>query len=120
MRVNQQIRGRFSAAIVLGLFWLVTDFLLRLGLLLYSAGQLAVGPGELIKVFAVGLVFDVAVAGQGLLPLVLYLAVVPRRFFNTRWNKAFILWCGAQSPGCCCSVLPKPIFGRNFKRGSIL
>ena len=91
MKVNREIIGRFSAAIALGAFWLFAGFMLRLVLLIYSAGQIVAGPVELIKVFAAGLVFDAAVAGQGLLPLLLYLAAVPRRFFNTRWNKAFIL-----------------------------
>ena len=91
MKVNREITGRFSAAIALGAFWLFAGFMLRLVLLIYSADQIVAGPVELIKVFAAGLVFDAAVAGQGLLPLLLYLAAVPRRFFNTRWNKAFIL-----------------------------
>ncbi|CQR71828.1 Sulfatase family protein [Sporomusa ovata] len=58
---------------------------------IFSYNQIAATPWEILKVFAVGGIFDLIVIGQGLLPLLFYLALVPRRFFATKSNKLVIM-----------------------------
>ena len=95
MNCMKDFTGRFSAAVSLGLLWFIGGTLLRLSLAIFSYQQIAASPWELLKVFVVGGFFDLIVIGQGLLPLLFYLALVPRRFFARRINKAvilFLLW----------------------------
>lgn len=91
VRVDKHFWGRFSPAVSLGLLWLVLGIVLRVVLLLISYNQLTTTPWEIFKVFIVGGMFDFVVIGQGLLPLLLYLVIVPRRFFATRLNKLAII-----------------------------
>lgn len=90
MKWNKHVFGRFSSAISLGLLWVIIGMLLRIRLALFSYGQLTITPWEIVKVFAVGSFFDLIVIGQGLLPLILYLVLVPRRFFASKINKVAI------------------------------
>ncbi|WP_371363209.1 Phosphoglycerol transferase I [Sporomusa rhizae] len=90
MKWNKHVFGRFSSAISLGLLWVIIGMFLRIRLALFSYGQLTITPWEIVKVFAVGSFFDLIVIGQGLLPLILYLVLVPRRFFASKINKVAI------------------------------
>lgn len=91
--------GRFSAVWGLVLFWLIVDFFVRLGLTIYSANQVSFSVWTLIKMFVVGFFFDLSVALHGMIPLVLYLAIVPRKWFDRSWNRWIIrgfIWLGAS------------------------
>ena len=91
--------GRFSAVWGLVIFWLAVDFFVRLGLALYSASQVSFSLWTLVKMFVVGFFFDLSVALHGMIPLVLYLAIVPRRWFDRSWNRWLVrgfVWLGAS------------------------
>jgi phosphoglycerol transferase MdoB-like AlkP superfamily enzyme len=90
LKLNKQYLGRFSSAAALGALWLVIGAALRLVLIIKSHGQVLTGPWELLKVFAVGGFFDLTVIPQALLPVLIYVAVVPRRFFDSKVNKVII------------------------------
>ena len=91
--------GRFSAVWGLVIFWLAVDFFVRLGLTLYSASQVSFSLWTLVKMFVVGFFFDLSVALHGMIPLVLYLAIVPRKWFDRSWNRWLVrgfVWLGAS------------------------
>ncbi len=91
--------GRFSAVWGLVIFWLAVDFFVRLGLALYSASQVSFSLWTLVKMFVVGFFFDLSVALHGMIPLVLYLAIVPRKWFDRSWNRWLVrgfVWLGAS------------------------
>ena len=91
--------GRFSAVWGLVICWLAVDFFVRLGLALYSASQVSFSLWTLVKMFVVGFFFDLSVALHGMIPLVLYLAIVPRKWFDRSWNRWLVrgfVWLGAS------------------------
>ncbi|SDE46000.1 LTA synthase family protein [Sporomusa acidovorans] len=90
MRLNKQFFGRFSAAAALGAVWFIIDMLLRGRLAMFSHNQIMATPWEMIKVFTIGGIYDIAVIGQALLPLLIFLALVPRRFFAGAGNKVVV------------------------------
>lgn len=95
MKLDKNFWGRFSAAISLGTLWFILGAVLRIILAIFSYSQIAATPWEIFKVLAVGGIFDLIVIGQGLLPMLFYLALVPSRFFATKGNKLVtmgLLW----------------------------
>lgn len=91
MRLDKYFFGRFSAAVSLGLVWFIIEMILRGLLALTSYSQITTTPWEIFKVFAVGGIFDFVVIGQGLLPMLFYLVLVPHRFFATKGNKFVVM-----------------------------
>jgi len=89
--LDKQYFGRFSSTVSLGAFWLILGILLRLVLITVSHGRILTGPWELLKVFFVGSLFDLTVIPQALLPVLIYLAVVPNRFFAGKLNKTIVI-----------------------------
>lgn len=94
-KLDKHCFGRFSSAVALGSLWLIIGIFLRLVLIAVSHGQILTKPWELLKVFLVGGFFDLTVIPQALLPILIYLAVMPRRFFADKANKvivALLVW----------------------------
>jgi len=83
-------RDRFK--IILLLFSLFTGIsaLTRLVLLLSVWRQTDPGLLLVVKEFGVGLFFDCATFSYAAAPFALYLALVPERFFLSRWNRAML------------------------------
>ena len=82
--------GRYSSVLGLLIFWLIIDFGVRIWLTMYSAGAVSWNPWLLFKMFIVGAFFDLVVALQGLIPLVLYLTFIPRSWFAKSWHKVVL------------------------------
>lgn len=92
MNLDKSLFGRFSVVITAGVLWFALGMILRIALTLFSYHTIVATPWELCKVFVVGGFFDVVVIGQALLPLILYVSLVPQRFFAGKCNK-IILTC---------------------------
>ncbi|MGL5512232.1 MAG: hypothetical protein ACRDBM_03205, partial [Sporomusa sp.] len=96
MKLDKQYFGRFSSFVVLSIFWLILGSVLRLGLIVFSYDQVVVVTvWDLLKILVVGGLFDIVVIPQALLPVLLYVILVPRRFFDGKFNKGvtfFLLW----------------------------
>lgn len=90
MDFNKSMLGRFSVVITAGLLWFVLAMILRITLALFSYHNIAATPWELGKVFVVGSFFDLIVIGQVLLPLIIYVSLVPQRFFASTCNKIIL------------------------------
>ena len=82
--------GRFSAVFALGTLWLAIGLIFRVILILKSHGSMLTTPWELTKAFAVGGFFDLIVIPQALLPVLIYLIIVPNRFFAGKANKVVV------------------------------
>lgn len=76
-------KSRFNLVAIAVAFNLVILTLTRLALLIVSWKEISPGLGDLVEIFAVGLVYDLALNSFFMIPFVLYLVVVPRRVF--RW-----------------------------------
>jgi phosphoglycerol transferase MdoB-like AlkP superfamily enzyme len=63
---------------------------LRLALLAQCWPQVDHAPGALMRVFATGLLYDLAFLAYAAVPLVLYLMAVPQRLYRTRLHRSFM------------------------------
>ena len=69
----------------LGLY-LLYSFVLRTALTFRSWGQIGHSPLLLLKIFSIGMLFDLVSGSYVLIPFTIYLLVVPRSIFISRWN----------------------------------
>ena len=66
------------------LAFIATSFLTRVMLMLISASQVDMSPATLLKMFGVGLFYDIVAGLYYFIPLALYLLFVPQKLFNTK------------------------------------
>ena len=79
--------ARFRIAVGLGLFFVVLATLTRLALVVAGRGELPHSIATLGRIFAAGALLDLWVAAWCLLPWVLYLALLPERWWQARWQR---------------------------------
>ncbi len=84
------LRSRFRLALALALFLVALGSLTRLALVVAGAAESSRSAGEWLRVFAAGSVLDLWVAAWCVLPWVVYLALLPERFWQARWQKAVL------------------------------
>ena len=77
----------------LRLLWLVLCYfsLTRLALLLGHWGEIDANPGELPLTLLTGLLYDLSFCLYASLPLLLYLWLVPGRWWTQRWHRRLML-----------------------------
>ena len=85
--VGLLFHSRFRLALGLGLFLVVLGSLTRLALLLAGPSEGTRSAAALLRIFAAGGVLDLWVAAWCVLPLVAYLALLPERWWQARWQK---------------------------------
>lgn len=83
-------RSRFRIALGLGLFFVALATLTRCALVLAGRGELAVTLGAIVRIFAAGAVLDLWIAAWCILPWVIYLALLPERWWRARWQKVLL------------------------------
>ena len=82
--LQRRLRTRFGGLYVFGAVLMATSLALRAALAVREAGNADLSFGVLLQVFAIGALFDLATYFYIALPVVLFLLVVPDRFF--RWR----------------------------------
>ncbi len=90
--------ARFRIAVGLGLFFVVLATLTRLALVVAGRGELPHSIATLGRIFAAGALLDLWVAAWCLLPWVLYLALLPERWWQARWQRV------ALAAGLACTL----------------
>ena len=80
---------RYLSIIVLA--WLAVFLLTRSVLLATHLADAQVSAGQLLSLYGVGLVYDLSFLLYASLPLSLYLLLCPRRLWQQRWHKRFLL-----------------------------
>lgn len=83
-RLKSLLSGRFGGMYTFMTIFVAACFLLRTGLLVHSFSLIDHSVPALIKVYGVGLFFDVITSFLAVLPLALYLTLVPERAL--RWK----------------------------------
>lgn len=83
--------GRYSSLLGLAIFWLMVDLGVRIWLLGYSAASASWNPWVLSKMFGMGIFFDIGVTLQGLIPLAIYLTLIPKKYFASSWHQKILL-----------------------------
>ena len=79
--------GRFKFVSSFLLIFIMLSLVSRMVLLSVSHALVDMHPLELMKVFGIGLFYDLVAASYYLIPFVLYLIVVPKRIFNSKTHK---------------------------------
>ncbi len=82
--------SRFRIALGLWLFFVVLGTLTRLALVLAGHKEVSHSVATLVRIFAAGALLDLWVAAWCILPLVFYLALLPERWWQARWQKAVL------------------------------
>ena len=73
------------------ILFVLVSFASRISLLLYSFEDVDVGVLELVKLFGLGLFYDVVAYFYYIIPFVIYLFLVPTRLFNSKIHKIIAL-----------------------------
>ncbi len=73
------------------LLFVLVSFASRVSLLLYSFDDVDVGLLEFVKLFGLGLFYDVVTYFYYIIPFVVYLFLVPSRLFNSKIHKTIAL-----------------------------
>ena len=86
-------QSRYRLAVIFVGFYMVVWLLTRLGLMLFQQALTRNGVGPVLHALGVGEVFDAVAALWLVTPLVLYLTILPERWFRWRAQRAFLfLW----------------------------
>lgn len=85
-KLKNLLPHRFGSVALLTLLLVAVSFITRLILLVYSFGSIDKNPLTLLAIFIIGLFFDLVNASYFVIPLVLYLWLVPQHFVSQRWH----------------------------------
>ena len=81
------VLSRFRLALGLGLVLVLLGTLTRVALVLAGQSEVPHSIAILVRIFAAGALLDLWVAAWCVLPLVLYLALLPERWWQARWQR---------------------------------
>jgi phosphoglycerol transferase MdoB-like AlkP superfamily enzyme len=81
---------RFGPILLAVCLLCLISFLTRLALLINSSALFDWSILNLIRVFATGLLFDLAVASYTIIPLVIYLWIFPSKWYAKKFNKSIL------------------------------
>lgn len=84
VRPRGWLHGRFGSLRLFGIVFLAASLVLRTALLISSRAEIDVGAVGLLKVYGVGLVFDLLTCMCCMVPVALYLLLLPDRLFHWR------------------------------------
>ncbi|MBL0745258.1 LTA synthase family protein [Chryseolinea lacunae] len=90
-RASKYLYGRFGLAIVLVLLLVSISFLTRLVFLMYSWPDVAASFGNLLGIFFLGLFFDLINSAYFVIPVMLYLWLIPQRVYGKRWHRVVLM-----------------------------
>ena len=96
MPLPRHAQPRFLALVLLA--WLLVFFLTRTALLLLHPGEAVSTPLDVLRIYGVGLAYDLAFLVYAALPLAFYLFVLcPNRLWAARAHRAFLYALTASS-----------------------
>jgi phosphoglycerol transferase MdoB-like AlkP superfamily enzyme len=87
---SRLVAGRYRLAVAALGVVMAVELLTRLTLWTVHGNPAADGVAATLRALAAGEAYDLLIALWLVLPLVLYLSVLPRRFFQARWHRAWV------------------------------
>ena len=85
--MQESIRSRFHYIEIVFLVFLVISALTRTVLLIKSIDVVEISAMELLKIYTIGAFYDFISAGYLVAPFVVYLLVIPQKFFNHKLHR---------------------------------
>ena len=83
--IARVFKSRYSVLVGFIVWFVLTSFLLRIGLIFWQIDEISANPVSLVRTFITGLLFDIGSMVLLLLPAFLYFAIVPRK-----WSGSFV------------------------------
>ena len=93
MRLIKIKRSTYSLLTNFFLLYMILSFFLRIGLSVASIQKADLSFISLLKVFAMGFLFDIGVGVFFVLPYSLYLLLFPQKYNNSLFNRAMTFFC---------------------------
>ncbi|GAA4212933.1 LTA synthase family protein [Pedobacter jeongneungensis] len=89
-QTNKLLNNRFGPVFLVTALLCSISLLTRLALLVYSASSVDWSVLNLIKIFAIGLFYDLAAASFAVIPIVIYLWLLPSKWYNRKFSRALL------------------------------
>jgi phosphoglycerol transferase MdoB-like AlkP superfamily enzyme len=90
-KLNTLFQYRYGPVLLSVILLCAASLFTRIALLVYSSASFEWGLINLLKVFAIGLCYDLAAASYAIIPLVLYLWIFPSRWYGKKINKVLLI-----------------------------
>lgn len=90
-KTNSFFQYRFGPVLISLMLLCGISLLIRITLLIFSAGSFEWSLFNLLKVFFIGFLYDLAAASFAIIPLLLYLWIFPSRWFGKKLNKILLI-----------------------------
>ncbi|WP_316848568.1 LTA synthase family protein [Pedobacter psychrodurus] len=89
-KANKLLDNRFGPVFLVTLLLCSISLVTRLSLLIFSASAVDWSILNLLKIFVIGLFYDLAAATFAVIPIVLYLWLLPSKWYNRKFNKVLL------------------------------
>ena len=90
VKTNTLLNNRFGPVFLATLLLCGISLITRLALLLFSASLVDWSILNLLKIFVIGLFYDLAAASFAVIPIVLYLWLLPAKWYNRKFNRVLL------------------------------
>lgn len=90
-KLSNSFQHRFAPVLIALLLLCGASLLTRLALLVNTAATFEWSFFNLLKVFFIGLVYDLAAASYAIIPLLIYLWLFPSKWYGKKFNKGLLL-----------------------------
>ncbi len=89
--IKTVLNHRFGPVFLVTILIILISFLTRIALLIKSGSSFDWSVGNIIGVFVIGLFYDLIMASYFIIPLVIYIWLMPDKIFRKRWQR-FLLY----------------------------
>jgi phosphoglycerol transferase MdoB-like AlkP superfamily enzyme len=89
-KTNKLLNNRFGPVFLVTLLLCSISLVTRLSLLIFSASSVDWGILNLLKIFVIGLFYDLAAASFAVIPIVIYLWLLPSKWYGRKFNKVLL------------------------------
>jgi phosphoglycerol transferase MdoB-like AlkP superfamily enzyme len=89
-QTNKLLNNRFGPVFLVALLLCGISLLTRLSLLIYSASSVDWSVLNLIKIFVIGLFYDLAAASFAVIPIVIYLWLLPSKWYGRKFSRVLL------------------------------
>jgi phosphoglycerol transferase MdoB-like AlkP superfamily enzyme len=90
-RLQKSLQGRFGVALLLVILLVGVSMITRLALLLYSVKDVELSFLNALGILFLGFFYDLVNASYFIIPLLLYLWLIPQKLFEKNWHR-FVLY----------------------------
>ncbi|WP_025145852.1 LTA synthase family protein [Pedobacter jeongneungensis] len=89
-QTNKLLNNRFGPVFLVTALLCGISLITRLALMVYSASSVDWSILNLLKIFVIGLFYDLAAASFAVIPIVIYLWLLPAKWYGRKFNKVLL------------------------------